>query len=146
MSLTNGPDDVVALRDMLLQTTDAVASASMYYPAAAYDPDAGTADSLPAWLLAREDYERSSYAAGAQGLPGGSMSVTLIYPSASYTIGLVEAIADRVCRDLMGLAIGLPITSATSGRAMDATPGTIADDTDTVGAITCTIEIQWGLQ
>lgn len=146
MTLTAPPPAVEALRDMLLAcaavTSAGIATGSIWYPAAAFDPDAGSADALPAILIVQEGVSRSSYAAGAQGLPGGSLTATVFLSGASSSIGAVEDLANDIAQQLMGQSTGLPITTVDVDPAQSITRGQVAGG---VSFYCCTISLTWGL-
>ena len=144
MTLTFPPDAVTALRDMLLDCTAVTLAGlgtnSIYYPELTIDPDAGDADTVPCALIMQTGYNRSSFAEGAQGLPGGSLSV--VFYLSGDGIGSTEQFAQDVCSQLMEQQTGLPITNATHDEAKRATSGLRANNTEYT---TVDIQIDWGL-
>jgi hypothetical protein len=143
MVYVDPPDDVAALRDMLVACDDSVAAGAIHYPEAAFAPQAGTADDLPAYVIRRIDYSRDSYASGGVSLPGGQLQVELAYPADTYTIGDVDEVADSLAADLLEQATGLPIVSVGVDHASSQTAAMDAEGT--ASAIFATITIDWGL-
>lgn len=144
MTLTNPPAAVEALRDMLLNcatiTTDLLmTTGDLWYPKAAKDPDAGSATSLPFAVLAETDHNRSRYAAGAGGMPTGSLTCVLYV--ATEDVGIMEQYARDLADELMILQTGLPITDVNTTLAEE--PATSAKHTTPTTSIT--LEIEWGL-
>jgi hypothetical protein len=143
MSLDNPPAFITGARDMLLAcaklTALGVATGNIHYPAASIDPEAGTADTLPCIVLSGQQ-ARDTYAAGAAGLPSGTVTATL-YRSAQDR-GTLETDAATICAEMMALATGLPITSATYDDAQDPSAGMRANG---LSVYSVTMTFDWGI-
>lgn len=143
MSLTNPPDAITALHDMLVASSAAsaagISTSTIWYPALAIDPDAGTTDGLPAALLAEETHRQVRYAAGAGGLPGGTLICTIF--KSGYTAGQMEDLGRDIAADLMSQQTGLPITSVNVGLCSDPIGAQRAE----LDYRTITLTIEWGL-
>lgn len=113
--LTNPPDDVDALADML----DSCASYAMdtYYPTA---PE-GTTGTFG--VISPIDGQRTRYAEGMTAIPGGMLLLT-IYRAC--TIGQLETQAAAVRKEVASLSVGLAGISPTSGRCAEAGPALVA--------------------
>jgi hypothetical protein len=151
MTWISPPSAVDTMRTMLLASSSFTGagfiSASVHYPAAAIETDDATAvDTLPVCVLAEESQERTRYAEGARGLPGGVLSIVL---HSDTDAGTLETLARNIVDDLIltGQSTGLPIRGGRVGLCSDPTEGQrAADVTDTNSTFrSISISIEYGL-
>lgn len=150
MSWSNPPPAVDALRTQILACAEAtaasIASGNIHYPAATLAPDAGSADSLPAVVLAETSHTRTRYAeVGVTPLPGGELTMTIHRDTDA---GTLETSARAFASQLPAVVAGLPISGISVGLCSDPSEGMTAVDDGGVAAASyrsITLTITYGL-
>jgi hypothetical protein len=91
-------------------------------------------------VLAESEHSRKTYAAGAGGIPGGKIVVSL-YFAESNTTGTIEELCRNLCSELLAQTTGLPITDASATLASEPTPEARAQ----TAVILANLDITWGV-
>jgi len=151
MTWSNPTDAVAALKTMMLACASILeADAAFHYPSAALGADSGggSQDSIPLWLLAETDTQRTPYAeAGTIGLPSGTLAATY-YKDAD--AGTIEKYARTIAGELSAI-VGLPNPQVSVQMCSDPSPGALAVDEQGATGTTnakhraITLIIQYGL-
>jgi len=123
-----------------------IASGNIHYPAATLAPDAGSADSLPAVVLAETDQTRTRYAElGVAPLFSGTLSMTIHRDTDP---GTLEISARAFAAQLQQVIAGLPLNTVSVGLCSDPTEGMAAVDDGGATAASyrsITLTINYGL-
>jgi hypothetical protein len=128
MTLTNAPAIVTQLSTQLAACSSWPGGAinNHWYPTVPW-----ASATLPLAVLEESERTFTSYAAGAGGLQGGTLSVTLHY-AASSSIGTVEAIARTLLGELLAQSPGILFRSGDCSLSGTYTSAEAATDTATI--------------
>jgi hypothetical protein len=128
MTLTSAPAIVTQLSTQLAACASwpGGATTNHWYPSVPW-----ASATLPLAVLEESERTWTSYAAGAGGLQGGTLKVTIHY-AASADIGTVEAIGRTLLGELLAAAPGICFRSSDCGLSGAYTSAEAATDTATI--------------
>ena len=135
MSLTNAPAIVTQLSTQLAACASwpGASAANHWYPKVAW-----ASATLPLAVLEEESNTSNPYAAGANGLLGGTLRIT-IHTATTSDAGTVESLARTLLKELLAQDPGIVFRSGDTGLCSDPTAAEGATDTATIRvAITLT--------
>ncbi len=120
MSLTDAPGIITQLSTQLAACASwpGGSASNHWYPEA---DTTGLAAALA--VLSESERRYTPYAAGAAGLMGGSLAITIHAPTTTGTIGYLESLGRSLMSELLAQQSGIPFQPANCGLCSDSTPG-----------------------
>ncbi len=97
------------------------------------------ASGVPLAVLSESERRYTPYAAGAAGLMGGTLAITIHAPASdTRSIGNLEGLGRSLMSELLAQHSGIPFQPASCGLCSDSTPGMEAAD-QAVRSLTLTL-------
>ena len=137
MPFTGASDLLTQLRTQIAACASwTPGSAGVHYPGVDY-----ASATFPCAIIAEDSRTSATYAAGANGLRGGTLSIRVYTDSAS-SIGATEVLGQAILEELLAQPAGIPFRSGSVGLA-----GESSDAIDAAGTPLNGIEItlEYGL-